>query len=161
MKLVLTKKGVVWVDGEKVGKLKKKKIELDAGDHEIKAKFGSNVLSIVRECSDCEPKAGETKPPWKERKQAYLDSLSKKSPSALLVTACDKLHNLTAIVRDYRQLGDAVWDRFNSDVDENCWYYSEMTSRLNTFGIAPAEELSVKYAEFLGMVETEKKPHGI
>jgi hypothetical protein len=45
IKLVLTKKGVVWIDGEKVGKLKKKKFELDAGDHEIKAKFGKKIVT--------------------------------------------------------------------------------------------------------------------
>ena len=45
IKLVLTKKGVVWIDNEKVGKFKKKKIELDAGDHEIKAKFGKKIVT--------------------------------------------------------------------------------------------------------------------
>jgi hypothetical protein len=45
VKLVLTKKGVVWVDDEKVGKFKKKRIELDAGDHEIKAKFGKKIVT--------------------------------------------------------------------------------------------------------------------
>jgi (p)ppGpp synthase/HD superfamily hydrolase len=123
---------------------------------EIEAKFGSAVLAIVRECSDSEPKAGEAKPPWKERKQAYVDSLPKKSGSALLVTACDKLHNLTAIVRDYRNLGDAVWDRFNSNLDDNVWYYSEMINGLNRLGVPPAKDLSVKFAEFCGILKDAK-----
>jgi hypothetical protein len=45
VKLVLTKKGVVWIDGEKLGRVKKKKLELDAGDHEIKAKFGKKIVT--------------------------------------------------------------------------------------------------------------------
>ena len=119
---------------------------------QIEAKFGDNVLSVVRECSDAEPKKGETKAPWQERKQAYIDSLSDKSPSARLVTGCDKLHNLTAIVRDFREHGDELWDRFNSNVDQMSWYYSEMAARLTELKSAPARELSVKYAEFCNML---------
>jgi hypothetical protein len=33
----------------------------------------------------------------------------------LLVSAADKLHNVRAIVRDYRLLGDALWARFSPD----------------------------------------------
>ena len=39
---------------------------------EIAAEFGENVASIVRECSDTEE---SSKPPWKERKTGYLESL--------------------------------------------------------------------------------------
>jgi len=119
---------------------------------EIEQKFGKNVLTVVRECSDSEPARGEAKKPWKERKQAYIDALPNKSSSALLVTSCDKLHNLTAIVRDYRELGDSLWSRFNSNVGEITWYYSEMIAQLTELGVAPAAELSTKYDEFCNLL---------
>lgn len=120
---------------------------------EIEARFGGNVLSIVKQCSDAVPNAGEEKAPWKERKLAYVASLANKTPSALLVTGCDKLHNLSAIVRDYREHGEALWDRFNADRDEICWYYSEMTQQLSALDVPPAKELAVKYAELRSLVE--------
>jgi (p)ppGpp synthase/HD superfamily hydrolase len=126
---------------------------------EIEAKFGVNVLTIVRECSDSAPIAGESKPPWELRKRAYVNSLPVKSPSALLVTACDKLHNLTAIVRDYREEGESLWDRFRADVNQTYWYYSEMTSQLSDLGVKPARELEIKCTEFRELL-ANRKPGG-
>ena len=34
------------------------------------------------------------------------------SSSVRLVSAADKLYNVRSIVKDYRQLGDTVWERF-------------------------------------------------
>jgi hypothetical protein len=33
------------------------------------------------------------------------------------------LHNVRAIVRDYRQHGDDVWDRFQGRREGTLWYY--------------------------------------
>ena len=125
---------------------------------EIETRFGGEVLRVVQQCSDAVPAAGEAKPPWKERKTKYIASLEHKSQSALLVTCCDKLHNLSAIVRDYRQHGDALWDRFNSDADDIRWYYSEMTNRLLERDVRPARELAVRLSELSGMLENSRKP---
>jgi len=72
--------------------------------------FGSAVLAIVEGCTD-----GDTVPkrPWRERKQAYVEHVSSIDASTLLVSASDKLHNVRAIVRDYRWLGDELWTRFS------------------------------------------------
>ena len=40
----MNRKGVVWVDGKKIGKLRKKTMELEAGEHTIKAKFGRKTV---------------------------------------------------------------------------------------------------------------------
>jgi (p)ppGpp synthase/HD superfamily hydrolase len=87
--------------------------------------FGERVKSIVRDCSD----TFETpKPPWPERKQAYLDHLSSghMDRSVLLVSAADKLHNLISTVDDLEALGPALWDRFNSTPDQQLWYYRSL-----------------------------------
>ena len=129
----------------------------DGGAHlapRIESLFGPRVLSVVRECSDAEPAAGEEKPPWKERKLAYVTSLRHKSPSALLVTACDKLHNLTAIVRDYRTQGDRLWDRFTASAEQTRWYYGEMTERLVALDVRPAPDLALKLDELDRLLRT-------
>jgi len=94
----------------------------------IEAKFGARVLSIVQACTDGVPDATGKKPPWKERKVAYLAHLAKSPDDSLLVSACDKLHNLTCIVDDLRELGDAVFDRFTASKEQTVWYYTELAA---------------------------------
>jgi len=91
---------------------------------EIREKFGDDVASIVAECSD----TFETpKPPWRERKANYTRHLSEASDSALLVSLADKLHNARAILRDYRDVGDQLWQRFSvKDPQQHLWYYRSL-----------------------------------
>jgi (p)ppGpp synthase/HD superfamily hydrolase len=92
----------------------------------IERVFGPKVAEIVAECSDTFERP---KPPWRERKQAYIASLrsGEVSRSALLVSAADKLHNLTATVNDLRTQGDRFWSHFNSTAKEQIWYYSTLS----------------------------------
>ena len=91
---------------------------------EIREKFGADVASIVAECSD----TFETpKPPWRERKQRYIDHLPEASDGAILVSLADKLHNAHAILRDFRAHGDELWQRFNvKDPQQHLWYYRSL-----------------------------------
>ena len=113
---------------------------------EIESKFGKNVLSIVRECSDCEVPQGKAKPPWKTRKETYISQIKHKSKGALLVTSCDKLHNLTSIVRDYDEIGDRVWGRFSSDRESVKWYYQSLAQEFKRqhIGIAVHMDALIK-----------------
>ena len=91
---------------------------------EIREKFGDEVAEIVGECSD----TFETpKPPWRERKQRYVDHLPEASDGAILVSLADKLHNAHAILRDFRAHGDELWQRFNvKDPKQHLWYYRSL-----------------------------------
>lgn len=91
---------------------------------EIRRKFGDEVAHIVEECSDT---VVTPKPPWRERKENYIDHLSEASDSALLVSVADKLHNAHAILRDFRALGDELWQRFSvKDPKDHLWYYRSL-----------------------------------
>jgi hypothetical protein len=72
-------------------------------------RFGDRVLRIVEACTDAET---DPKPPWRVRKEQYIESIPEKTASDVLVSAADKLHNVRTILRDFQALGDAVWDRF-------------------------------------------------
>jgi (p)ppGpp synthase/HD superfamily hydrolase len=74
--------------------------------------FGTTVLAIVEGCTDSDE---VPKKPWRERKQAYVAHVAGVDASTLLVSACDKLHNVRAIVRDYRLIGEDLWSRFSPD----------------------------------------------
>jgi (p)ppGpp synthase/HD superfamily hydrolase len=99
-------------------------------DATIEAQFGSRVIGIVRSCTDGVPDTTGNKPPWKARKVAYIAHLAQSSDDVLLVSGCDKLHNLTCIVDDLREIGDAVFDRFTASKEQTIWYYSELASVL-------------------------------
>ena len=87
---------------------------------DIDARFGREVAQIVEDCTD----SWETpKRPWAERKRAYVHHARKLAAPSLRVSAADKVHNTYAILRDLRNLGEAVWSRFNATPDDVMAYY--------------------------------------
>jgi (p)ppGpp synthase/HD superfamily hydrolase len=101
---------------------------------EILEKFGANVLAIVEGCTD----ATQTpKPPWRQRKERYIESLAHKSASIRLVSACDKLHNAQAILKDYQAIGDELWQRFAGGKEGTLWYYRGLVDAFKAAGDLP------------------------
>jgi len=110
------------------------------------AEFGDRVLSIVRACTDGTPDAATgQKTPWSERKLAYLAHLPDVSDDALLVSACDKLHNLQSIHLDLTEIGMTVFDRFTASRDETLWYYQSLAQIYSERKSAPAEAIRREY----------------
>jgi (p)ppGpp synthase/HD superfamily hydrolase len=104
--------------------------DIDGATEEgVAERFGPNVARMVAALSDS---TGSPKPPWKERKVAYLEHLAAEPPDIKLVSACDKLHNATCILRDFRAIGDDLWKRFTADRDQTLWYYREVVAALAT-----------------------------
>ena len=66
---------------------------------EIQARFGDGVADIVAGCTDTYE---DPKPPWRARKEAYLDHLAGAPAPVRLVSAADKLHNARSVLSDYR-----------------------------------------------------------
>jgi len=92
----------------------------------IRARFGPRVAAIVEACSDTD----ETpKPPWRQRKAAYLAHLRDPAlpEGALRVSLADKLHNARAIRADLRA-GHDVFARFNAPREDQAWYYDALAT---------------------------------
>jgi (p)ppGpp synthase/HD superfamily hydrolase len=104
---------------------------------EIRRRFGDTVVAIVDGCTDAEILP---KPPWRARKEAYIAHLHHASPSMLLVSAADKLHNARTVLADYRVLGDDIWQRFNGGKEGTLWYYRSVTNALKDTGVNPVVE---------------------
>ena len=90
----------------------------------IEAQFGPRVAAIVEGCSDTVD--DEPDEPWLELKRRYLDPLQVVEDDAILrVSLADKVHNARSIVRDYRESGSALWERFTQKTArDQLWYYS-------------------------------------
>ena len=89
---------------------------------EIRQRFGDRVAEIVDSCSDAYT---IPKPPWRERKEAYLAHLPAATPEARLVSLADKLHNARSIYRDLRS-GEHIWEKFNGGKAGTLWYYRSL-----------------------------------
>ena len=98
---------------------------------EIRARFGARVTAIVDGCTDAD---SMPKPPWRERKVAYIAHLPHASDSVRLVSASDKLHNARSILRDYRAQGEALWQRFRGGREGTLWYYRELVGVFSDVG---------------------------
>lgn len=123
----------------------------DATRQEIRRRFGDAVTAIVDGCTDTDV---EPKPPWRARKEAYLAHLRHADAAVRLVSAADKLFNVRSLVSDYRQLGDALWDRFNGGKQGTLWYYRSLADILTAAGPSPlVEELARQVAELERLVE--------
>ena len=87
---------------------------------QVERRFGKRVAKIVDGCTDAYI---EPKPPWKERKDNYIQRLTKENADTCLVSAADKLNNIRSIISDYREIGESVWSRFNGGREGTLWYY--------------------------------------
>ena len=116
----------------------------DAGGRErledIRSNFGDRVARIVEACTDSWT---TPKPPWIERKRAYVEHARLLPPDALRVSAGDKVHNAYAILRDLRVHGDTVWKRFDAPAADVLWYYESLVTAYREAGGGPlVEELA-------------------
>ncbi|UCD41378.1 MAG: bifunctional (p)ppGpp synthetase/guanosine-3',5'-bis(diphosphate) 3'-pyrophosphohydrolase [Chloroflexota bacterium] len=90
---------------------------------DIRLKFGSEVADIVDALTDSYT---DPKPPWRERKEAFIASIRTASPAVIRVSLADKVYNARATLWDIRREGEAGWDRFNGGKEGTLWYYRQL-----------------------------------
>jgi (p)ppGpp synthase/HD superfamily hydrolase len=100
----------------------------------IRRRFGERVTGIVRACTDADT---TPKPPWLERKAAYVARVDHEPADARLVSAADKLYNVRALLKDYRLTGSAVWQRYTGDPADVLWYYRALVTAFRAAGAHP------------------------
>jgi (p)ppGpp synthase/HD superfamily hydrolase len=121
----------------------------------LRDEFGEGVLRMVRACTDTgEHEALGSKAPWEERKSRYLEHLAHVDSLSALVTACDKRHNLGALVGDVRAHGARYLDRFRAGASDQVWYFEGVVNALrDRIPRRLAEELGALLADFRTLVE--------
>ncbi len=93
----------------------------------LSERFGPRVAGYVRALSDSDT---HPKPPWKERKHAYIAHLQHEAHDLKLISAADKLHNCMSIRRDHAEIGPRIWERFSGGRRGTLWYYDAVTIAL-------------------------------
>lgn len=105
---------------------------------EVEERFGSRVAALV--ASETEDKRADLPPAstWRIRKEESLQVLKETADiGVLMVWLGDKLANMRAIYRQWRQEGDAMWQKFNQkDPAAQGWYYAtvaDLTEKLKDY----------------------------
>jgi (p)ppGpp synthase/HD superfamily hydrolase len=112
---------------------------------QIEQRYGARVAAIVEGCSDTDV---FPKPPWRQRKEAYLAHLRIAPASVRLISAADKLANVRSVIMDYHLVGEQVWERFNGGRAGTLWNYRALVETFMAAGTTPlVEELARAVAE--------------
>lgn len=106
--------------------------DTDCTIEEIRQKFGTRTAFLVEAHTEKKRENGE-KRPWKVRKTEALEKLKDAEREVRQLVLADSISNLRSMVYDYRNLGEALWDRFNASKEDIAWYYSEQIDILEDF----------------------------
>ncbi len=117
----------------------------------IRARFGDRVATLVEACTDADT---HPKPPWRERKERYLEHLPDAPHAARLIVLADKLHNARAILADHRAVGEQIWARFNAPKDSTLWYYRALA---DAFARLEPGQLSAEFERVVVTLEEEAR----
>ncbi len=99
---------------------------------DIRCEFGDMVAQLVGAESEDKREDLPAESTWRVRKQETLDYLRDKATrEEKMIALGDKLSNIRAMNRDYAELGDKLWKRFNQkDKAEHAWYYGTIAELL-------------------------------
>ena len=101
--------------------------DTDVTPWDIRHSFGERVEQLVMAESEDKMKNLPPEVSWETRKQATIDHLWTLDRDAKLICLGDKLANIREMSRDYAEIGDALWERFNQkDKRKHAWYYSSI-----------------------------------
>jgi (p)ppGpp synthase/HD superfamily hydrolase len=100
----------------------------------IRQRFGDRVADIVHGCTDTYEMP---KPPWRQRKENYLEHLRMAPEDVRRVSLADKLHNARSILTDLLRSGEDVWARFNGGKEGTLWYYRSLLFVFRSRGELP------------------------
>ena len=108
----------------------------------ISAAFNKRIADIVNFQSEDKSKS------WKERKQHTIDELHACDDEGIkIVVLADKLSNIRDMHRNYAEIGEKLWERFNvKDKNLHGWYYTGVCDGLSSL------ESYEAYSEFKELV---------
>lgn len=98
---------------------------------DIEEYFGRDVLELVLQESENKREDINPQDSWRIRKKETLTALAQAPREAQIVALADKLSNMRQMKRDYMEIGDKLWDKFNrKDPAAHAWYYRSIADIL-------------------------------
>lgn len=109
------------------------------GIEEIRNAFGEDVANLVVGHPEDKTKT------WQERKQTEIEETTYGDMRMKKLVLADKLANMRSIYKDYKELGEKLWTRFNAGKEKQAWYYGKMVEALSDLRIV--EDTAERYKE--------------
>ena len=106
--------------------------DTDVTFEDISREFGPRIAHLVATETDVRYATDGTKLSWKERKQRDMNNLKASSREVKIIAMGDKLSNMRAIARDYKTMGDELWQIFRvKDKATHAWRYRGLRDALS------------------------------
>ena len=94
---------------------------------ELVREFGQRVADLVKEESENKREDRPAEETWRERKTETIRHIREAATEVRMIALGDKLANARAMSRDYRVIGEELWQRFNQkNPVYQGWYYGEL-----------------------------------
>lgn len=122
--------------------------DTEATLEDLERLFGEEVSNLVKYVT-------EDKSPslsWNERKVMYIKMLTDAPEGAVVISAADKLHNITETLEQWLKVGDAVFLVFNADKENQKWFYRSLTEMYIIRGLFFENRALLKIAQSIRKV---------
>jgi myo-inositol-1(or 4)-monophosphatase len=101
-------------------------------EDDIRKEFGDRVTKLVASESDIKVEGKSESESWVERKQFAINRLKNLEKDEKIVAMGDKLSNARAMLQDYENMGDELWNKFHvTDPKLHKWHYEGLRDALS------------------------------
>ena len=98
--------------------------DTETSREELVRHFGQRVADLVAAESENKREGQPEADTWEIRKQETINHLANASTDIRMIALGDKLSNIRAMSRDYQEIGEELWQRFNQkNPIKQGWYY--------------------------------------
>lgn len=112
----------------------------------IRQELGDNVAAYVYAESENKREDRPASDTWEIRKKETIEHLKTASYDVKIIVLSDKTANAESLVREWRQVGDEIWLKFNqSDKSKQEWYYRSCEKALKEFSDTDVMKCYQKY----------------
>jgi len=119
---------------------------------ELAEVFGDRVAALVEAESENKREDQPAKETWSERKDEMVRHLKEAPLDTKMIALGDKLSNARAMSRDYEEIGEKLWERFNQqDPVRQGMYYGSIA---NVFGQDPVLKNTAAFREFVQLASS-------
>lgn len=99
--------------------------DTDVSIEEINEKFGDVVAQLVSCQTEDKSKT------WQERKDHTMEFLAKNTSKRIeICVLADKLANVRSLEKEYREVGENLWSKFNAGKEKQFWYYNTIAGKM-------------------------------
>ena len=117
---------------------------------DIRHEFGKRVAFLVEAETEDKRRDKPASETWEIRKQETIEHLKDMPRDVKIIALADKTANAESLVREYRLVGDKLWEKFNqTDKQMQEWYFRKCAEALDEFSDTNVMKTYLSYIDEL------------